>query len=78
VTSIGAYEAKTHLPRLLDRVAAGETVTITKHGRPVATLVPADTAAAEPAEVIAALKVARRGARRGRLPVRRMIEEGRR
>ncbi|MEX2546554.1 MAG: type II toxin-antitoxin system prevent-host-death family antitoxin [Chloroflexota bacterium] len=39
--TIGAYEAKTHLPRLLDEVAAGETITITKHGVPVATLVPA-------------------------------------
>ena len=34
--TIGAYDAKTHLPRLLDEVAAGESITITKHGRPVA------------------------------------------
>ncbi|HEX5826203.1 MAG TPA: type II toxin-antitoxin system prevent-host-death family antitoxin, partial [Candidatus Limnocylindrales bacterium] len=38
---IGAYEAKTHLPRLLDEVEAGELITITKHGRAVAMLVPA-------------------------------------
>ena len=37
---IGAYEAKTHLSRLLDRVARGESLTITRHGRPVARLVP--------------------------------------
>ena len=37
---IGAYEAKTHLPHLLDRVARGESLTITRHGRPVARLVP--------------------------------------
>ena len=37
---IGAYEAKTHLPRLLDRVARGESLTITRHGKPVARLVP--------------------------------------
>ena len=36
--TVGSYEAKTHLPRLLDEVAAGETITITKHGVPVATL----------------------------------------
>lgn len=36
--SIGAYEAKTHLPRLLDEVAAGKSYVITKHGRPVARL----------------------------------------
>ena len=37
---IGAYEAKTHLPRLLDRVVRGESLTITRHGKPVARLVP--------------------------------------
>ena len=38
--TIGAYEAKTHLSRLLDRVEKGEGFTITKNGRPVARLVP--------------------------------------
>ena len=37
---IGAYEAKTHLPRLLDEVAGGEAITITKHGVAVAVLGP--------------------------------------
>ena len=37
---IGAFEAKTHLSALLDAVAQGETITITKRGRPVARLVP--------------------------------------
>ena len=37
---MGAFEAKTHLSELLQRVEAGEVVTITKHGRPVARLVP--------------------------------------
>lgn len=41
---IGSDEAKTHLPRLLDEVAAGESITVTKHGRPVAILVPAVSA----------------------------------
>ncbi len=40
MVAIGAYEAKTHLPRLLDRVKQGETLTITRHGKPVASLVP--------------------------------------
>src|SRR3954452_4862565 len=39
-TSVGAYEAKTHLPQLLERVSNGERITITKHGVPVAVLVP--------------------------------------
>jgi prevent-host-death family protein len=40
MVEIGAYEAKTHLPRLLERVQKGERFVITKHGRPVAELVP--------------------------------------
>lgn len=38
--TVGASEAKTHLARLLEEVAAGETITITKRGRPVARLPP--------------------------------------
>ncbi|HZR00406.1 MAG TPA: type II toxin-antitoxin system prevent-host-death family antitoxin [Chloroflexota bacterium] len=40
MATVGAYEAKTHLSELLERVANGETITITKHGTPVAVLVP--------------------------------------
>jgi prevent-host-death family protein len=40
--SVGAFEAKTHLAALLDAVASGEQITITRHGRPVARLVPPD------------------------------------
>ena len=32
--TVGVFEAKTHLSTLLDRVAAGEEVVITRHGRP--------------------------------------------
>ena len=38
--SVGAYEAKTHFAQLLERVARGEEIVITKHGHPVAKLVP--------------------------------------
>lgn len=37
---VGAYEAKTHLPGLLERVRRGERITITKRGRPIAELRP--------------------------------------
>ena len=37
---IGAYEAKTHLPRILREVAAGQSFTITVRGKPVADLKP--------------------------------------
>jgi len=40
VTEVGAYEAKTHLPELLARVARGERITITRRGKPVAELRP--------------------------------------
>jgi prevent-host-death family protein len=40
--SVGAYEAKTQLSRLLERVMKGERITITKHGVPVAVLQPPD------------------------------------
>ncbi len=40
MAEIGAYDAKTHLPELLERVQKGERFTITRHGRPVAQLVP--------------------------------------
>lgn len=40
MTSVGCFAAKTHLPALLERVARGEKILITKHGRPVAMLVP--------------------------------------
>jgi len=76
--AVGAYEAKTHLPRLLEDVAAGRTVVITKHGVPVARLVPARPQAPEPREVIDALRKARRGVRLGELSLRDLIDEGRR
>lgn len=40
--SVGAYEAKTHFPKLLQRVSRGESLTITRRGRPVARLVPVE------------------------------------
>jgi prevent-host-death family protein len=40
--SVGTFQAKTHFSQLLERVARGEEITITKHDRPVARLVPAE------------------------------------
>jgi prevent-host-death family protein len=40
--SVGSYEAKTHLPHLLNRVEKGETITITRRGKPIAVLSPAE------------------------------------
>jgi prevent-host-death family protein len=77
--SVGAYEAKTHLPRLLEAVASGETITITRHGVPIAQLVPAPGARRRTtSEVITALREFRKGKTLGGMSVRDLIEEGRR
>jgi len=77
--TVGAYEAKTHLTKLLERVAKGEKITITKHGVPVATLQPADSSKMTPVrDVIDELKRFRRGNRLEGLSMRDMIGEGRR
>lgn len=44
MTTVGSFEAKTHLPQLLERVFRGERITITKHGRPVPSLWPLEVA----------------------------------
>ncbi len=60
--TVGAFEAKTHLSSLLDRVAAGEDVVITKHGKAVARLVKANDAARRDVDaVIAKLRALRAG-----------------
>ena len=40
-STVGAYDAKTRFSQLLERVAAGEVITITRHGTPVARMIPA-------------------------------------
>jgi prevent-host-death family protein len=40
VQTVGTFEAKTHLTRLLEQVAKGERIVITNRGKPVAMLVP--------------------------------------
>ena len=57
MATVGSYEAKTHLPQLLERVEHGETITITRHGKPVARFVPAVPTAPRPeiADVIEAM-----------------------
>lgn len=39
---VGAFDAKTRFGDLLDRVERGEVIVITRHGHPVARLVPFD------------------------------------
>ena len=77
--SVGAYEAKTHLPELLKRVASGERITITRHGVPVAILYPPDsTQTADMNTVIEDIRAFRKKHRLEGATIREMIEEGRR
>ena len=78
--SVGAYEAKTHLSELLEKVEAGEEITITKHGAPVAKLVPVKKGAS-PQERIAAIQRIQKlasGLSLGGLKVKDLLSEGRR
>lgn len=77
--SVGAYEAKTHLPRLLDDVAGGETITITKHGVPVAVLSPPRAgSASQVRDAIAGLRAFRARHPLHGVTIRELIDEGRR
>ena len=76
--TVGSYEAKTHLPALLDKVAKGEKVTITRRGVPVATLEPAGARGKHDIrKVIEEIKESRKGKTTGGMSIRQMIEEGR-
>lgn len=79
MNTVGAFEAKTHLSKLLERVAEGERITIEKHGVPVAVLIPAGSSKPKPtAATIAELRQFRSGHRLNGLSIRELIEEGRR
>ena len=78
MSEIGVFEAKTHLPKLLQRVQAGERFVITRHNRPVAELIPYRPRDSEKIRMaIAGLKKFQVEHRLDGLSVREMIEEGR-
>jgi prevent-host-death family protein len=57
---IQASEAKTHLPQLLDEIERGESIIITRHGRPIARLIPEPSIRREArAETVERLKALR-------------------
>jgi prevent-host-death family protein len=78
--TIGAFEAKTHLAALLDRVAKGEKITITRHGIPAAILAPVTETAAKLShkEIVEGMRALRKRVKPGKMSIREMIEEGRR
>ena len=77
--TVGAYEAKTSLSKLLERVNKGEIISITKHGVAVAILQPPATAKkSNPRQAIVALRIFRNKHSLKGISLRDMIEEGRR
>ncbi len=79
-TTVGAYEAKTHLSELLEKVEAGQEITITRHGSPVAKLVPIrhETTADERVAAIQRIHKLATGLSLGGLKVKDLRSQGRR
>jgi prevent-host-death family protein len=78
IMQIGAFEAKNRLSELLQLVENGEEVTITRHGKPVAKLVPASQY--DPARVkraVEELKEMRKKHRLDGITIKDLINEGR-
>ena len=72
MATVTAYEAKTHLPRLLRAAERGETVIITRHGKPVAQIGPVQEEHREDtAQVIARMKRAR--AKRAKVSIEEIL-----
>lgn len=77
--TVGAFEAKTHLSTLLERVAQGEEFIITRHGKPLARLIPvavADRSRID--QAIAKLKSLRKDCTLDGLSWQELRDEGRR
>jgi prevent-host-death family protein len=78
--TVGAYEAKTHLSELLEKVQAGAEITITRHGAPIARLVPAkkEISRDQRARAIRRIQSLGAGLSLGALKLKDLIGEGRR
>jgi prevent-host-death family protein len=79
MTSISYYEARTHFSALLDQVALGKRILITRRGRPAALLTPPPQETRKDiTELIGEMKALRRGNRLGKgISIRDLIDEGR-
>ncbi|MDR2504172.1 MAG: type II toxin-antitoxin system prevent-host-death family antitoxin [Deltaproteobacteria bacterium] len=76
---IALYEAKNKLSGLLDEVAAGKSITITRHGKAAARLVPVDQGfdRAKAMQAAKTLFEIRKGVTLGDMPIKELINEGR-
>lgn len=77
IKTVGAYEAKTHLPALLDSVESGEKIVITRHGIPVAILMPYQEKSDSIDSTINALLEFRKGKHLGEVTIAELKNDGR-
>jgi prevent-host-death family protein len=78
--TVKAVEARAHFSDLLNRVARGEKITITRYGAAVALLVPAEKIESKftHTEIVEGMRALRERVRRGNISVREMVAEQRR
>lgn len=76
---VGAFDAKTQVSALLDRVARGERITITRHGVPAAMLVPVGVAGPKLTheEIVEGMRALRKRVKPDRISVREKVNDGR-
>ena len=78
MNAVGAFDAKTHLSQLLERVMKGERFIITRHGTPVALLIPFASAEKKPlSHVIEDFRELQNRHNLGGVSLKDLIQEGR-
>ena len=75
--TIGIYDAKNKFSELLERVEAGETIGVTRHGKQIALLTPVNDERPSARQAIARLRALRKGSRLAWLSVQQLRDEGR-
>lgn len=75
--TVGAFEAKAKIAELLDKVAAGETVLITRRGEAAALLVPPATLHRDRAKALSEIKRFRKACKTGKVNIEALIDEDR-
>lgn len=75
--TVGAFEAKAKIAELLDKVARGESILITRRGAPAALLVPPEAAHVDKREGLAEIKRFRKTCKTGKVDIEALIAEDR-